>query len=121
MIGRDSPIVKVKWSGQAHDVLSSLFSKGPYGNKDDVNEEETTMTEQNIHELAKLPKDKPDGFRVINHYSIPLTGFANPELSGLFKQDDILRLNLKSNDMTLPSALMLLNSESYPTPVTPLV
>jgi 23S rRNA-/tRNA-specific pseudouridylate synthase len=53
---------------------------------------------------------------IITHfYRVPMDGFTSSALPNLFSIDDVTRLRLLSQNVTLPVALMLLDPEKYPT------
>ena len=63
-----------------------------------------------------------EGHIVTKVYNVPLEGFPKDDseedivsLCSIFSPNDINRLGLKSSNVTLPSALMLLDPEAYPT------
>ena len=66
------------------------------------------------------PKGTPEGFYVTKQYSIPEEGFENlvtntdgAEGVGI-TQEEVNRLGIDSQNITLPIALMLLDDEAYP-------
>jgi len=66
------------------------------------------------------PKGIPEGFFIIKHYSLPPVGFDNlvTNIDGTegygVTQEEVDRLDIDNGNVTLPIALMLLDSEVYP-------
>lgn len=95
---------------------------------DDVEDEENndffTKAERDANRI-NYPKGTPNGFYVTKTFTVPKEGFPdigntnnnnesenNNEI--IITQEEIDRLNISPNNITLPIALMLLDKESYP-------
>lgn len=63
------------------------------------------------------PRGKPEGFHVTRYFSVPSDGFGCLESisDGRITSDLVSRLGLSGKNVTVPVALMLLDSESHPT------
>ena len=55
----------------------------------------------------------PKEYSIIQHRTMPETGFADRELNAAFKASDIDRLKLTPDDVTTTAALLLLYPEQY--------
>ena len=85
-----------------------------------VPEDDDIITDQSIEDVDEdtavdptsiiddLPKGIPDGFYVIEHAAIQSTGFTQSQIENAFSQEDINRLKLRPDDVTVPVALKLL-------------
>ena len=63
-----------------------------------------------------------EGYVVTQQYHVPIEGFPGADgeidsmsLTSIFSSEDMSRLQLKANNVTLAAALMLLDPEKYPT------
>lgn len=70
--------------------------------------------------FIQYPKGIPEGFYIIKHYSVSSHGFENlvTNVDGTegfgVTQEEVDRLDISNSNVTLPIALMLLDSEEYP-------
>jgi len=64
---------------------------------------------------TNLPKGIPESFCIIDHRRIPKTGFTNLQLESAFSAENIARLKLTTDDVTVPVALLLLFPEQFAT------
>jgi hypothetical protein len=78
-------------------------------NIDDDNDEDTTNPVDN------LPKGIPDGFSIIDHRTIPKSGFTTLQLENALSLESISRMKLTTMDVTVPVALLLLFPEQFAT------
>jgi hypothetical protein len=84
---------------------------------------EEENADEDIETLADAINGTADGFVVTKQYRVPNEGFPGAtdsevdsiSLTSLFSPDDISRLQLEANNVTLAAALMLLDPEKYPT------
>lgn len=84
---------------------------------------EEENADEDIETLADAINGTADGFVVPKQYRVPNEGFPDAidsevdsiSLTSLFSPDDISRLQLEANNVTLAAALMLLDPEKYPT------
>ncbi len=85
-----------------------------------------TEAERDANRLS-FPKGKPDGYYVLNQYSVPANGFENLLVAANSRGDsdgaerpkgitleEVERLGISGKNVTLPIALMLLDGESFP-------
>ena len=91
-------------------LSSSIFSTNT--NNDDgewntLEEEEDNDWRNNNHNLEVLPKGVPDGFYIIQQYSVPMDGFSDDNLN-------LERIEVDSKNVTLPLALTILDPQTYP-------
>ena len=76
-----------------------------------------------IETLVDSVNGTSEGFVVTKQYLVPIDGFLDAiegdgdsgSHTSLFSPEDISRLQLESNNVTLAVALMLLDPEKYPT------
>lgn len=62
-----------------------------------------------------LPRGIPDSYSIINHTTVPPSGFTNEQIEQTFSQHDINRLKLQPDNITIPVALSLLSQDDFPT------
>lgn len=62
-----------------------------------------------------LPKGIPDSFSIVKYSTIPSTGFTKNQITNVFSTEEITRLKLQPDNMTIPTALLLLFPEHFPT------
>mmetsp|Transcript_17303 Transcript_17303/g.37358 ORF Transcript_17303/g.37358 Transcript_17303/m.37358 type:complete len:584 (+) Transcript_17303:89-1840(+) len=97
----------------ADDDRALVFDEDPSDEGD--HEEDATPIE--------IINGTADKFIVTKLYNVPLEGFPEASgeeenlasLSSVFSPDDVTRLGLEPQNVTLPAALMLLDPEQYPT------
>ena len=65
--------------------------------------------------VDNLPRGIPDSYSIINHKTVPSTGFTTEQIEQTFSQHDISRLKLQPSNITIPVALSLLLSNQFPT------
>lgn len=65
--------------------------------------------------LDTLPKGIPDGFYIVQSGTIPDTGFTQAQLDDTFSKNDIDRLKLQPDNVTVPAALLLLFPNQFAT------
>ncbi|KAL7530681.1 hypothetical protein ACHAXR_003628 [Thalassiosira sp. AJA248-18] len=85
---------------------------------DDVAErlpqEEEEEEEEEGTTIENLPKGMPNGFYIINHATMPQPhGFTQSQLEDAFSKEDITRLKLQPDNVTVPVALKLLFPEQF--------
>lgn len=95
---------------------------------DETNNDFFTKAERDANRI-NYPKGTPNGFYVTKTFTVPKEGFPDiantnnknneeesPENNNkiIITQEEIDRLNISPNNITLPIALMLLDKESYP-------
>jgi len=96
---------------QQHVAVGSSLSLSSFERTDDESKEDkSTSTDAS----ANLTPGKPNGYFIIQRYNAPADGFPNLQSSGLFQEADVTRLNLTFTNVTLPSALLLLDRDMYP-------
>ena len=61
-----------------------------------------------------LTPGKPSSCFIVEKYDVPSNGFSAYSLAELFEEADIKRLNMTTGNVTLPSALVMLDSDRYP-------
>ena len=61
-----------------------------------------------------LTPGKPSSYFIVEKYDVPSNGFSASSLAELFEEADIKRLNMTTGNVTLPSALVVLDSDRYP-------
>ena len=100
-------------------LSSSIFSTNTNTNNNNNNnnddgewntleeEEEGNDWRNNNHNLEVLPKGVPDGFYIIQQYSVPMDGFSDDNLN-------LERIEVDSKNVTLPLALTILDPQTYP-------
>jgi hypothetical protein len=64
---------------------------------------------------ADIINGTTQGSIITHFYRVPMEGFKSSALPNLFSIEDVTRLRLLSQNVTLPAALMLLDPEKYPT------
>lgn len=69
-------------------------------------------TEGNVVEGEKMPGHS-DGYFVTETYQMPEQGFDSDSILGVFSGQDVNRLKLAETNVTLPAALMLLDTDKY--------
>mmetsp|Transcript_1827 Transcript_1827/g.3302 ORF Transcript_1827/g.3302 Transcript_1827/m.3302 type:complete len:262 (-) Transcript_1827:14-799(-) len=82
-------------------------------------EEEDVIDEQLLQEdeeeiITNYPKGIPDTNSIISHATIPPLGFTQSQLEDAFSKEDIARLNLQPDNVTVPVALILLFPDQFP-------
>ena len=82
--------------------------------QDDNDEEElSTAIDTDTTPIYNLPKGLTNGHCIINHRTIPTTGFTELQIENSFSSEDITRLKLKPDDVSLPIALALIFPEQF--------
>jgi len=61
-----------------------------------------------------LTPGKPSSYFVVERYDVPSHGFPTSSLELLFEEADVRRLNMTTENVTLPSALAMLDPGRYP-------
>ena len=75
-----------------------------------------TTNQTLVSSIDALPKGIPDSFSIINYATIPPTGFTAEQITKTFSKQDIDRLKLQPNNVTVPSAcLLLFGTENFAT------
>ena len=75
-----------------------------------------TTNQTLVSSIDALPKGIPDSFSIINYATIPPTGFTAEQINTTFSKQDIDRLKLQPNNVTVPSAcLLLFGTENFAT------
>lgn len=105
--------------GEEIDIDNELFHEeediNDAGEKyQDIYSKFTTLG-QNLTSIDDLPRGIPDGFYIIQHSTIPNDGFTQSQLEATFTLNDITRLKLTPNDITVPVALLLLFPNQFAT------
>jgi hypothetical protein len=100
---------------QEEDITNDAGEKSPYRNEYQDIYSKFTALGQNLTSIDDLPKGIPDGFYIIQHGTIPTDGFTRSQLESTFTLNDITRLNLTPNDVTVPVALLLLFPNQFAT------
>ena len=62
-----------------------------------------------------LPKGIPHSFSIVKYSTIPSTGFTKNQITNVFSAEEITRLKLQPDNMTVPTALILLFPEQFST------
>lgn len=92
---------------------NDAVEKSPYRNEyQDIYSKFTTLG-QNLTSIDDLPCGIPDGFYIIQYSTIPNDGFTQSQLESAFTLNDITRLKLTPNNVTVPVALLLLFPNQY--------
>lgn len=95
-------------------TIRCLCASSDYPDEERDDQESLSDYDSSLLEWTSLPVGIPASFRVIQQYSVPQTCKTDWLRAGL-DEGDISRLNLDSNEITLPVALMMVDPESYPT------
>ena len=75
-----------------------------------------TTNQTLVSSIDALPKGIPDSFSIINYATVPPTGFTSEQINTTFSKQDIDRLKLQPNNVTVPSAcLLLFGTETFAT------
>lgn len=75
-----------------------------------------TTNQTLVSSIDALPKGIPDSFSIIHYATIPPTGFTPEQIEKTFSKQDIDRLKLQPNNVTVPSACVLLfGTENFAT------
>lgn len=98
-----------------HNKLKSSLSSS---DEHDLIAEEESASISDEEETIPYPKGTPEGFYIIKEYTVPSAGFSSlgDDVSNAMgiTREEISRLDICSTNLTLPVALMLLDSEEYP-------
>mmetsp|Transcript_17669 Transcript_17669/g.51427 ORF Transcript_17669/g.51427 Transcript_17669/m.51427 type:complete len:531 (-) Transcript_17669:86-1678(-) len=65
--------------------------------------------------FCTLPKGIPDGFFVVDQHVIPTEGFNMSLAREVFGENQIERVSLRSDNVTMAACLMMIDQERYPT------
>ena len=95
----------------------------PYPDDDDVLLlEKEEYADDDIEILVGPINGTTEGYVVTQQYHVPIEGFPGADgeidsmsLTSIFSSEDMSRLQLKANNVTLAVALMLLDPDKYPT------
>ena len=79
------------------------------------NELTSTFTTEDSLDIDKLPKGIPDKFYILSHASMPKGGFSMSDIQNVFSPQEIERLKLQPENVTVPAALILLFPEVFTT------
>ena len=122
----DQSIVNDQPDEEEFDIEKLLGEDGEHGTSDDSNipteyQELSTKCTANQTLVSSidalpLPKGIPDSFSIINRATIPSSGFTSDQINKTFSQQDIDRLKLQPNNVTVPAAcLLLFGTETFAT------
>lgn len=97
------------------DEVPLLFDDDSFHELDYTTERQRAKS-QLIHngDSCNLPRGIPDGFYVIEQHAIPPEGFDMSTARHILGDGQIERVGLKSDNVTLPAALMMLDAQKYP-------
>ena len=70
---------------------------------------------QTLTSIDDLPNGIPNGFHIIKTGIIPENGFTQSQIVTAISKEDIVRLKLQPDDVTIPAALFLLFPEQFET------
>lgn len=70
---------------------------------------------QTLTSIDDLPKGTPNGCYIIKSGTIPENGFTQSQIDTAISKEDIDRLKLQPDDVTIPAALFLLFPEQFET------
>ena len=79
------------------------------------NELTSTFTTEDSLDIDTLPKGIPDKFYILSHASMPSGGFSMSNIQNVFSPQEIERLKLQPENVTVPAALILLFPEVFTT------
>jgi len=72
------------------------------------------IEEDAVTTATNMQKGIPDAFSIIDHATMPEIGFAQSQIDDAFSVEDITRLKLRPENVTVPAALMLMFPNQYP-------
>jgi len=72
------------------------------------------LSSSSNHQSSDYQIGKPSSYYIVGKYNVPADGFPDSSLERLFEEADIKRLNMTTTNVTLPSALAMLDSNRYP-------
>ena len=81
--------------------------------RDTYQEITSKFTTQDNVSISNLPRGIPDAFYILNHASMPKQGFPMSDIENTFSQAEIKRLQLQSDNVTVPVALILLFPDEF--------
>ena len=82
---------------------------------DNIEEQEEVDIDTTTSTVDNLPRGIPDTYSIINHKTVPSSGFTMEHIEQTFTQHDINRLKLQPSNITIPVALSLLMRDQFPT------
>ena len=95
---------------------SSVSSPTPKKIRSNYTEFSTKFTDENTSSNTQnLQPGIPTGFFIIHHTTIPHNGFTQSQITQAFTPQDIERLKLQPNNVTVPAALLMLYPEQFTT------
>jgi hypothetical protein len=74
-----------------------------------------TMPPPQSTSIENMIKGIPDGYCIIESRTVPEGGFSQSRLDDAFAREDIDRLKLRPDDLTIPCALLLMFPEQFAT------
>lgn len=74
-----------------------------------------TMPPPQSTSIENMIKGIPDGYCIIESRTVPESGFSQSRLDDAFAREDIDRLKLRPDDLTIPCALLLMFPEQFAT------
>eukprot|EP00580_Thalassiosira_gravida_P012710 CAMPEP_0201629822 /NCGR_PEP_ID=MMETSP0493-20130528/4350_1 /ASSEMBLY_ACC=CAM_ASM_000838 /TAXON_ID=420259 /ORGANISM="Thalassiosira gravida, Strain GMp14c1" /LENGTH=479 /DNA_ID=CAMNT_0048100879 /DNA_START=372 /DNA_END=1811 /DNA_ORIENTATION=+ len=102
---------------KATTTMESMMDSEEDAIDDDDDEEQTLQGDEETTSITIVddlyPKGLPDSNSIIKHSTIPPSGFDQSQISSSFTPEDIERLKLSPDNVTVPIALMLLWPDQY--------